>query len=117
MELIGKILAINDVEVVGISNFKKRKLYLDRRRKDDYSDQEYLNFNEVIFLGEDKTKLPDNFEVGDVVKIQVIIQGGFYTNAEQQQRFSQDVIGNSIKLIRKTKPTSNEKEVDGKPVY
>lgn len=117
MELIGKIHEINATETVGNNNFKKRKVFLDRRRKDDYSDQEFLNFNEVVFLGEEKCKLPDSYEVGDVVKIQIRIQGNYYTNATNEQRFAQDVIGTSIELVRKTTPKNGETKAEGKPVY
>ncbi len=101
MTITGKIHKIKDTQFLGASNYPKKLFYLDRTRKDDYSDKTYPNFNEIALLGEKNTKLIESFQVGDIVDLTVEVRGNFFQH-EGVEKFSQEINCWEIKLRRRS---------------
>lgn len=101
MTIKGKVHQINETQFLGTSNYPKRTFYLDRIRKDNYSDKTYPNFNEISLLGDKNTKLIEDFRIGDVVEVTVEVRGNYFQH-EGTEKFSQEVVCWEIKLIRKS---------------
>ncbi|KFC19350.1 DUF3127 domain-containing protein [Chryseobacterium sp. FH1] len=104
MDIKGKVLRIGALEEKGASNFKTQDVFLDRTRKDDYSDKVFPNFTKLTFLG-DKTALVDKITVGDVVTAKFNINGRFFTH-DGKELFNQDLAVFEITVDRKAEPVA-----------
>lgn len=104
MDIKGKVLRIEKLEELGASKFKKQDVYLDRTRKDDYSDQVYPNFTKLTFMG-DKTALVDQLSVGDVVSATYDVSGRFFQH-DGKELFNQEL--NTYKIIVERKAEVQE---------
>lgn len=107
MELTGQIKEIKATEFFGTKNFPKRKLMLDRSQKEQFGDRVYPNFNEITFIGEERAKLPDDFSEGDIVKITVNVFGNYFQH-EGVEKFSQELQGRQIVLLKKAEPNEEK---------
>lgn len=114
MIITGKILKIENTELLGEKKYPKRKFYLDRSRKDQFSDDVYPNINQVTLRGEKNVQLIDSFQLGDVVDITGDINGNFFTH-ENEEKFSQDLNCWGITLKKRIEPKNATQ--DGTSVY
>lgn len=101
MTITGKILKIENTQLLGEKKYPKRKFYLDRSRKEQFSDDVYLNYNQVTLRGEKNVALIDSFQVGDIVDITADINGNFFTH-ENEEKFAQDLNCWAITLRKRT---------------
>lgn len=108
MDITGKILRIENTETVGANNFEKRKIYLDRTRKEQYSDREFPNFAEITLLGE-RTKFPEQIALqpGDVAKFYIDVNGRFFQH-EGKELFAQELVAWKIEKRTATNQNPNQ---------
>lgn len=70
-EVIGKIIVLNDTEIVGSAGtFKKRTLVVE-------TDEQYRQSIPIDFV-QDKCSILDNYAVGQEVKVSINIRGNEY---------------------------------------
>lgn len=103
MNLQGKIKSIDAIIERGASNFKTRKIVLDRTTV--YEGRTNVNFTEISLLG-DKTALPEtlNLKPGDFIKCDFNIEGRYF-DYQGEQKFSQEVKVWKIEVVGQSQPT------------
>jgi single-strand DNA-binding protein len=79
MELQGKIIKIEETEIIGVKEFKKRLLIIE-------TDETYKQSIPVEFT-QDKTNLLDKFQINDLVKVSINLRGSewkgkYYANIQ-----------------------------------
>jgi hypothetical protein len=79
MELQGKIIKIEETEIIGVKEFKKRLLIIE-------TDETYKQSLPIEFT-QDKTNLLDKFKVDDLVKVSINLRGSewkgkYYANIQ-----------------------------------
>lgn len=114
MTITGKILKIENTELLGEKKYPKRKFYLDRSRKDQFTDDIYPNVNQITLGGEKNVPLIDTFQIGDVVEITCDVKGNFFTH-ENEEKFSQDLNCWGITLKKRTEQPNQQQ--NGSSVY
>lgn len=71
MEVLGKIIVLNDTETVGSAGtFKKRTLVVE-------TDEQYKQSIPIDFV-QDKTNILDSYKIGDSVVVGINIRGNEY---------------------------------------
>lgn len=107
MTITGKIVKIENTELLGEKKYPKRKFYLDRSRKDQFSDDVFANFNQVTLRGEKNVALIDSFQIDDVVEITADINGNFFTH-ENEEKFAQELNCWAIVLKKRREPQNTQ---------
>lgn len=99
MNLQGKIKTIAPIVLRGISEFKTRKIMLDRTTQ--YEGNLSVNHTEITLLG-DRADLPEelNLQPGDIVTCDFQIKGRFFEH-EGVEKFGQEVNAWNVKVVGK----------------
>lgn len=88
--MIGKLHIIGDVVSIPTksgSTIQKRTIVLDCTTYDRYTGQQMANFPSFEMSGE-RTKLTDNFKVGDMVEVSFFLSGRQYEKDGKTQYFT-----------------------------
>lgn len=86
MEIQGKIIVLNDTEIIGAKDFKKRLVVVQ-------TDEKYPQTIPVEFTQENTEKL-NNFQIGDFVEIGINLRG-----SEWQGRYFANINGWKISKV------------------
>ena len=109
MNLQGKIKTIAPIVLRGTTEFKTRKIMLDRTTQ--YEGNLSVNHTEITLLG-DRADLPEelNLQPGDIVTCDFQIKGRFFDH-EGVEKFAQDINAWNVKVVGKvTQPAPEPTE-------
>lgn len=110
MEVLGKIIVLNDTETVGSAGtFKKRTLVVE-------TDEQYKQSIPIDFV-QDKTNILDSYKVGDSVIVGINIRGNeyngkYYVSLNGWKINKQDNSKQSPAPVEKFTPVVNINEED-----
>jgi hypothetical protein len=119
MEVVGKIIAIGEVEVFGAKGFKKRQLVIE-------TDSKYPQTIPVDFT-QDKTALLDYYTLGDFVTVDINIRGSkwqerYFVNLDgwkiaktNSEKTASDFMPDREKVMETEMPQIGEEEEDDLP--
>lgn len=113
MEVIGKIIVLNDTETVGSAGtFKKRTLVVE-------TDEQYKQSIPIYFV-KDKTSVLDSYKVGDSVVVGINIRvneynGKYYVSLNGWKINKQDNSKQSPEPKENTQVQKVEEEIDDLP--
>lgn len=96
MEVTGKIKMIDTTKEVGSAGFKKRDVVIT-------TDEQYPQHILVQFV-QDKCELLNNFNVGDVVKIDINLRGREWTNPQGETVYFNTIQGWRIGKLQAEAP-------------
>jgi translation initiation factor IF-3 len=92
MEVTGRIKLIDQTKEVGSSGFKKRDIVIT-------TDEQYPQHISVQFV-QDKCELLNNFQIGEVVKVDINLRGREWTNQQGETVYFNTIQGWRISKIQ-----------------
>jgi hypothetical protein len=99
MEVTGRIKVIDQTKEVGSAGFKKRDVVVT-------TDEQYPQHISVQFV-QDKCDLLNNFQVGEVVKIDINLRGREWTNQQGETVYFNTIQGWRISKAQTETPASS----------
>ncbi len=99
MEVTGRIKVIDQTKEVGSSGFKKRDVVVT-------TDEQYPQHISVQFV-QDKCDLLNNFQIGEIVKIDINLRGREWTNQQGETVYFNTIQGWRISKLQAETPTTS----------
>lgn len=99
MEVTGRIKVIDQTKEVGSAGFKKRDIVVT-------TDEQYPQHISVQFV-QDKCDLLNNFQIGEVVKIDINLRGREWTNQQGETVYFNTIQGWRISKAQTETPASS----------
>lgn len=98
MEVTGRVKMIDQTKEVGSAGFKKRDIVVT-------TDEQYPQHILVQFV-QDKCEVLNNFQVGDVVKIDINLRGREWTNQQGETVYFNTIQGWRIGKVQAEAPAA-----------
>jgi Domain of unknown function (DUF3127) len=98
MEVTGRIKVIDQTKEVGSAGFKKRDIVVT-------TDEQYPQHISVQFV-QDKCDLLNNYQIGEVVKIDINLRGREWTNQQGETVYFNTIQGWRISKIQAETPNT-----------
>ncbi len=99
MEVTGRIKVIDQTKEVGSAGFKKRDIVVT-------TDEQYPQHISVQFV-QDKCDLLNNFQIGEVVKIDINLRGREWTNQQGETVYFNTIQGWRISKAQTETPATS----------
>jgi len=99
MEVEGTIKVIGETKSYGSSGFQKREVVVT-------TEEQYPQHLNIEFV-QDKTSLPDNFQVGDPVKVGINLRGREWTSPQGEVKYFNSIVGWRMEKKNSAQPSAS----------
>ncbi len=99
MEVQGKIKVVGETQTFGANGFRKREIVVT-------TEEQYPQHIMVEFV-QDKTELLNNFQVGQLVKININLRGREWVNPQGETKYFNSIQGWRIEAVQNEAPADN----------